>query len=67
MSPERFATDGFAADIHGQHLEESVGFVVPAAQSEEERLEDAVCQCLGDNVLDICRSKFAGCDGVVEE
>lgn len=67
MSPECLSTDGFATDIHGQHLEEGVGFVIPAAQSEEERLEDAVCQGLGDNVLDICRPEFAGCDGVVEE
>ena len=67
MSPERFATDGFAPDIHGQDLEKGIGFVVPAAQSEEEGLEDAVCQGLGDDVLDICRPEFAGCDGVVEE
>lgn len=40
LSPECLAADGLASDIHGEHLEEGVGFVVSPAQGEEEGLED---------------------------
>jgi hypothetical protein len=67
LTPKRFTADGFAADIHGEHLEEGVCFVVAAAESEEEGLEDAVGDGFGDDVLDVSGAKGSGWRSVVEE
>ena len=67
LAPEGLATDGLAADVHREHLEEGVGFVVAAAQGEEEGLEDAVVQRLGDHMLYVCGSQLARCRRVIQE
>lgn len=67
LAPEGFAADGFPPDVHGEHLEEGVCFVVAAAEGEEEGLEDAVGQGFGDDVLDVGGAEGAGGRCVVQE
>ena len=67
LSPECFTTNGLATDVGGEHLEESVGFVEASAKGEEEGLEHAIGQGLGDDMLDVCSTKLAACGSVVDE
>lgn len=59
LSPERLASHGLAPDVHRQHLEECVRFVIPPAKSEQKRLEYSVRQSLRGDMLDICAPQLA--------